>query len=233
MSSEETPRRLLDDSDDPKDDPSARLPDETQIVVAAVAILLIGVFHYALPSNLTLFPSWLLIVAEILLLLPPLVGGVLLRRLPPYRISRAIALVLLLVMTTALVGSLALWVTDLITKQGLAGREVLRSGAILWIINILVFAAWFWEIDGGGPLKRVRTEPQATDLLFPQYQNNNPTKWSPGYIDYIFFAFNSSTALSPADTSPLSKRAKIIMMAQATISLVIIVLIVGRSVNIL
>jgi uncharacterized membrane protein len=57
--------------------------------------------------------------------------------------------------------------------------------------------------------------------------------WSPQFVDYLFLAFNTSTALSPADTQALSRWAKLLMMAQSLISLTIIVLLVARSVNIM
>ncbi len=104
---------------------------------------------------------------------------------------------------------------------------------MLWVVNILVFAVYYWEIDGEGPLSRLQAPYMPADLLFPQQQNGNPTHWVPGFIDYLFVAFCFSTALSPADTAPLTRRLKLLMMAQAAISLTIIVLLVGRSVNIL
>ena len=54
----------------------------------------------------------------------------------------------------------------------------------------------------------------------------------PGFVDYLFLAFNFATALSPADTAPLTWRAKLLMMAEALISGTILVLLVARSVNI-
>ena len=57
--------------------------------------------------------------------------------------------------------------------------------------------------------------------------------WSPNFVDYLFLAFNTSTALSPADTSALTRWAKALMMIQALISITVIVLLAGRAVNIL
>jgi uncharacterized membrane protein len=59
------------------------------------------------------------------------------------------------------------------------------------------------------------------------------TDWSPEFVDYLFLAFNSSTAFSPTDTAVLTRGAKLGMMAQSLISLTIIVLIAARAVNIL
>jgi uncharacterized membrane protein len=97
----------------------------------------------------------------------------------------------------------------------------------------LVFAIWYWEIDGNGPHARVLAKHQARDFRFPQQEEGNPTGWAPGFVDYVFLAFCSATALSPADTMPLTQRAKLMTMAEAILSLLIIVLLVARSINIL
>ena len=57
--------------------------------------------------------------------------------------------------------------------------------------------------------------------------------WSPSYIDYLFVAFNISTAFSPTDTPVLCQWAKMLMMLQATISLSIIGFLAAHAVNIL
>ncbi len=57
--------------------------------------------------------------------------------------------------------------------------------------------------------------------------------WSPHFMDYLFLAFNTSTAFSPTDTAVLSRWAKLGMMLQSLMSLTIIALLAGRAVNIL
>jgi hypothetical protein len=211
------------------------LPDATQLAVAAGAALISGALYLLMPVRLTPGPNWLPLVLEFLLLAPSLVAIFFLERHLPYKVARGLALALLGVLGLTLVGSTALLAQALITpgKSPLTGAEVLRSGALLWVVNILVFAVYYWEIDGEGPLSRLQAPYMPADLLFPQQQNGNPTHWVPGFIDYLFVAFCFSTALSPADTAPLTRPLKLFMMAQAAISLTIIVLLVGRSVNIL
>ncbi|HEX6818896.1 MAG TPA: hypothetical protein VF120_11010 [Ktedonobacterales bacterium] len=211
------------------------LPDATQLAVAAGGALLAGVLYLLMPERLLLGPNWLPLVLESLLLAPSLVCVFFLDRHLPYRIARGLALALLGVLTLMLCASVARLVMVLMAPgtNPLAGPELLRAGALLWIVNILVFAVWYWEVDGEGPLSRLQALYLPADLLFPQQQGGNPTHWVPGFLDYVFVAFCFSTALSPADTAPLSRRLKALMMAQAAISLTIIVLLVGRSVNIL
>jgi hypothetical protein len=52
-------------------------------------------------------------------------------------------------------------------------------------------------------------------------------------VDYLFLAFTNATAFSPADTLPVSARAKLLMMAEALISLLTVALVAARAVNIL
>ena len=119
--------------------------------------------------------------------------------------------------------------------------DLLISAAALWITNILVFASWYWRLDAGGPrareLRGVHTDGA---FLFPQMTLDLQAKremgeqcWSPGFVDYLFLAFNTSTAFSPTDCPVLSQWAKVMMMVQAIISLSIIALLAARAVNVL
>ncbi|MBF6589656.1 MAG: hypothetical protein IVW57_03875 [Ktedonobacterales bacterium] len=208
-----------------------RRPDEAQLVIAAGGALLVGVLYYALPEGLSLGPRWLLLVLVLVLLLPPLVVVVGMRTVLPFRVARGLALVLMGVLAAAQVGSLALLVTHL--PRFTRGGQLLGPAGVLWGINVLVFAVWYWEIDGGGPVKRQLKQHEAADFLFPQQLRDNKTHWAPGFVDYLHLAFCFATALSPADVVPLTHRAKLLMMAEALISLLIVVLLVARSVNIL
>ncbi len=118
---------------------------------------------------------------------------------------------------------------------------LLRSAAALWATNIVVFASWYWRLDAGGPYKRLQTPGhQEGSFFFPQMalpdtmkKSMNIDAWEPGFIDYLFLAFNTSTALSPADTGALSRWSKVLMMIQSIISLTVIVILAARAVNML
>jgi hypothetical protein len=106
----------------------------------------------------------------------------------------------------------------------------------LWITNILVFALWYWKLDAGGPLGRDHSRCRiASAFLFPQLSSNleHYDGWSPQFLDYLFVAFNTSTAFSPTDTAVLSRWAKLATKLQSLISLSILVLLAARAVNIL
>jgi hypothetical protein len=117
-----------------------------------------------------------------------------------------------------------------------APQVLLRAAVALWITNVLVFAVWYWKLDGGGPLvregRRARLE---SSFLFPQMllTDGGDPSWTPHFVDYLFLAFNTSTAFSPTDTAVLSRWAKLGMMLQSLISLTIVALLAARAVNIL
>jgi hypothetical protein len=69
--------------------------------------------------------------------------------------------------------------------------------------------------------------------LAPATQQPIDPGWSPGFVDYLFLAFNTSTAFSPTDSPVLSRWAKVLMMVQSSISLATLALLAARAVNIL
>ena len=194
-------------------------------------ILAIGFLYLALPENLTFGPSWLLLAIEVVLLIPLIFIGITHRPIPHITL-RLFAFSVLAVVTAGLAASIVLLVNVLINGST-KGIFLLRSAAVLWVTNILVFALWYWEVDGGGPHKRHKSGHQAADFMFPQQADGNKTGWVSEFVDYLFVAFTAATALSPADTLPLTRQAKLLMMAEAILSLVIIVLLAARAVNIL
>ncbi len=225
---------------EPKSDPQSQSRvDLSQFAISTVGALLIGAIYYALPAQLRIGgPPWVLLAVEIILVAPAVISIVFFDHRMPYSVKRGLAILLLVIVTLALIGSLVLLVINLPylstdpSKSG-QGRILLRSASALWAINVLVFASWYWETDGGGPLLRLRKGHKAQDIYFPQQQGGNPTGWAPGFVDYLFLAFCFSTALSPADAAPLTRSAKSMCMIQALISLSILVLLVARSINII
>lgn len=103
--------------------------------------------------------------------------------------------------------------------------------------NVVIFALWFWTLDRGSPANRALFGLDQCDFIFTQQQQGEFRKafaeWSPGFIDYVFLAYTNATAFSPADTFPLTPRAKLLMMAESFISLITIALVASRAVGIL
>jgi hypothetical protein len=116
---------------------------------------------------------------------------------------------------------------------------LMRSAASLWFTNVFVFALWYWRLDAGGPHGRdARQTHEDGAFLFPQTTMSSEERraigqiqWSPRFVDYVFLAFNTSTAFSPTDTPPVTSWAKLLMMAQSIISLTILALLAARAVN--
>ncbi len=202
---------------------------------AVLAVLAVGGLNLSLPEPLTFGPSWLLLVVVTVLLIPILVA----RMRGSFELNQKLGYVLLWVVTAALVWSVWLLVLSL-PRHTLAPLALLRSAAALWITNVLVFASWYWRLDAGGPHARnLSTCHTKGDFLFPQMtlapgtQTPLDPAWSPGFVDYLFLAFNTSTAFSPTDSPVLSRWAKVAMMVQSSISLVTLALLAARAVNIL
>ena len=202
---------------------------------AVLAVLAVGGLNLSLPEPLTFGPSWLLLVVVTVILIPVLVA----RMRGSFELNQKLGYVLLWVVTAALVWSVWLLVLSL-PRHTLAPLALLRSAAALWGTNVLVFASWYWRLDAGGPHARnLSTCHTKGDFLFPQMtlapgtQTPLDPAWSPGFVDYLFLAFNTSTAFSPTDSPVLSRWAKVAMMVQSSISLTTLALLAARAVNIL
>ena len=203
-----------------------------QVLLETLAAFAIGIAFLGLPARLTVGPNWLPLVISVAVLGPLVIIGFFER--PKYHIARRTRAGIQILLTAALLSSVVLLVIHLPDpnfQSALAAGGLLRAGGLLWVSNILIFAVWYWEIDGDGPLHRHQHGHPAADFLFPQQATGRP--FAPGFVDYLFLAFGFATALSPADTAPLTPRAKLLMMSEALISITIIALLVARSVNIL
>jgi uncharacterized membrane protein len=197
-------------------------------VAALIGILLTGLLYLALPPKLIVGPNWLLLLVEAIFVVP-LVIDILTAWNLTHIARHILVLVPLAMSTVALVLGVVLLILTLPTDTH--STNLLRSAALLWSFDVLVFALWYWEIDGGGPWKRHLSGHKAADFLFPQQTGGK--SWAPHFFDYVFLAFTGATAFSPADTNPLTKTAKALMMLEALLALTIVGILVGRSVNIL
>ena len=202
-----------------------------------VAMLAIGGLYAALPASLLAgAPRWLLVAIVVGMIVPM----VILHYAGNHALHQTLGFVLNSIVTVALIFSLALLLFE-VTQHEVSPPQLLRSAASLWLANILIFASWYWRLDGGGPHVRARTVGHSDGaFLFPQMTMPAEAKaaagekeWAPNFVDYLFLAFNTSTAFSPTDVPVLSRWAKGIMMVQALISLLVIALLAGRAVNIL
>jgi hypothetical protein len=203
---------------------------------ALVALFAVGGLRLAIPSFLSFGPDWLLLIVVGILVIPT----VLARRGGNLKLNEVFGYALNAVVTADMVWSLGLLIGAL-PSHNVSPQVLLRSAAALWVTNILVFASWYWRLDAGGPnVRDLRESHTDGAFLFPQMTLNGETReemgeqyWSPGFVDYLFIAFNTSTAFSPTDCPVLSRWAKVLMMAQSLISFTTVALLAARAVNIL
>ncbi len=192
---------------------------------AIIALLAIGLLFMAISPDRTLGLGWL--VLPIVLIMILLIRGAHWRGLD--RLNGILAQLTAGITTLALIISVALLIASLPTHR--TGPVALLGDAILlWVVNVVDFGLWYWLIDGGGPHKRRSDTHEAADFLFPQTVAGSKD-WVPGFIDYVFLAFNTSTAFSPTDTAVMSRRAKLLMMLQASLSLIILAVLAARAIN--
>jgi hypothetical protein len=197
---------------------------------AFVAMLAAACVYGSLPERLSVGPYWLLLVVVVVLLIPMTLS----HWRGYWNMARTLSFVANGVITGAMIVSLGFLIQGL-PKHLEAPNQLLRSAVALWVTNVLVFALWYWKLDAGGPLGREKADGYIdSSFLFPQMASHcGRPDWSPQFVDYLFLAFNTSTAFSPTDTAVLSRWAKIGMMLQALISLSILALLAARAVNIL
>jgi hypothetical protein len=203
---------------------------------ALLAVLAIGGIYLALPRQLIVGPTWLLPTLIVVLVIPTVVS----HRKGRRSVNRVLGIAISSIITIALIASVILLVR-LLPSHKEDPIRLLCSGAELWVTNVLVFAVWYWRLDGGGPtLRRERNEFGSRSFLFPQMQvprDERPdfgcVKWRPHFVDYFFVALTQSSTFGPTDAPLLARWAKILAMMQIVISLSIVILLISRAVGVL
>ncbi|MFE1600175.1 hypothetical protein [Methylobacterium sp. ID0610] len=153
------------------------------------------------------------------------------------RLIRHAALVLTALVTVVNTAALVGLVRALLAGKAGSAPTLLLDALNIWATNVIIFALWYWSTDRGGPALRSFRMERGADFLFPQMSLDpatiGETPFVPGFVDYLFVSFTNATAFSPTDTMPLTARAKLLMMAEASISLLTVALVAARAVNIL
>jgi hypothetical protein len=183
-----------------------------------------------------LVPSWFAFILVSGLALPTV--GVWLSGAHPrwLRIERVTVPVFAVAIEAMTLLTLGYLIYDILMGQGsLSGHQLLATAVGAWVVNVMVFSLLYWQIDRGGPESRVNNSKIRPDWLFPQAEAVEETQpdWHPTYIDYLFLAFSTATAFSAADIVPLTARAKLLMMFESAVSLVTLVVVASRAINVL
>ncbi len=202
-------------------------------VLAIVAVLsLLAV----LPGRVRLFPNWVPYLAGIAVITPMLAVGLSAARARWVALERMIMVLFVALSGAGNLATLAYLTREMVYRsQDLDGLQLLTSSIAVWVTNVLTFALLYWQIDRGGPEPRANDTGTGTDWHFPTpaMADASISVRRPTFVDYIFLAFSTATAFSPTDAVPLTARAKLLMMFESTISLVTIVVVASRAINLL
>jgi uncharacterized membrane protein len=201
----------------------------TLAILAAIALLAV------LPDRIAPHPRWVVPGLAFLLLVGLTIANP--KRIDRQsRVLRTVSLILIGVISIANAATAARLIVDLVRGTGIrAPGELLLTGAAIWLTNVIVFGLWYWEFDRGGPVARANARHEYPDFLFPQMATPEvmPPNWEPTFVDYLYMSFTNATAFSPTDVMPLTRWAKLTMMAQSAVSLMTVALVIARAVNIL
>jgi len=203
----------------------------------AIAVLAAGGLRAALPPQLRNGDArWAFIVVIVVLLAILVIGD-------PGRIDRDSTW--LRVLTGSLIGLISAVNAAAAVRlvAGIIGavkfsndaNVLLASGGAIWLSNVIAFGLWYWDLDRGGAAARARGSGPPPAFVFPEMDNVQYVGpgWSPKFLDYFHLSFTTAMAFSPTDVSAIKPWAKLMMMAEEAISLVVAILVVSRAVNIL
>ena len=203
-----------------------------------IALLVFMVLNVALriwlPSERPVTVPWFLPVVEMLLVAVLALGDPAGADRRSLRLRRTSIVLISLLVSGAIVAT-AVLIDHLITgdKQTDTGGKLLAAAGLVWIGNVVAFALLYWVFDSGGPSPRTHRQTAHPDLAFPQMMNPElaPQRWRPGFVDYLYLGFCTSTAFSPTDAMPLAHWTKLAMAAQSAASLTIFGLAIASVAN--
>jgi hypothetical protein len=203
----------------------------------AVAALAAVALHQLMPADFRVSPHWVYPAFMVAFLIVLVAGD-------PGRIDRERRW--LQVTTGLMVGMITLvnafsagrLVVGILTKGRTfdTAGQLLLIGGVVFLTNVIAFALWFWDLDAGGPAARAAGgRGNHTAFVFPEMTVPElvPPRWYPQFIDYLALSFNTATAFGPTDVAAIRRWAKVMMIAESSISLALATLVVARAVNIL
>jgi uncharacterized membrane protein len=208
-------------------------------LAAGVILVLLGLLSFHANWDLLgrqIWWVWLIVAAPYILLWATLLFG--LGKILHSERRRELVIAILALVWAATLGGVVLLVSSLVAHSGshISGRQLLVSGAAVWLTDAVAFGLAFWELDNGGPVARALVDTRRTpDFEFPQ--DDNPTVardgWAPRLWDYFYVSITNSIAFSPTDTNPLTRPAKVLMASESGLAAIIVLLVAARAVNIL
>jgi hypothetical protein len=201
-----------------------------------LAILAVLALLTAMPGRIMLLPGWAPFAGAIMMLGAMTSAGLTRGRPRWLLIERWITLLFVALAGTAMLATLSFLVRAMVFRPGdISGLQLLASSVAVWVTNVLLFSLLYWQIDRGGPGARGGGTSARPDWLFPQVSapESAPPGWRPTFVDYLFLGYSTATAFSTTEVAPMTSRAKLLMMLESTISLITLVLVASRAINIL
>ena len=205
----------------------------TELLHAQAALLVAVTLQFTLSDDLVVGPQYVVALLQLVLIFA--IGITAPRRhKTASSLHRTMALLLIALVSLINTISLGTIINELVHGQDISGLSLLTSAVGIYFTNIIVFALWYWEIDSPG-LTGYQHHAHKPSFLFPQSAQNTDEarSWRPTFFDYLYTSLTNGTAFSPTDTLPLTHGAKFLMGIQALVSLLTIVLVTARAVNIL
>jgi hypothetical protein len=200
---------------------------------AQLVLLLAVILQYNIPDELRWGSKITIAVIELIL-----VGGIGItapkRHISFKSFNRTIAVLLIGVVSFATLSSLILVIDGLLNGSQVPGRHLVTAAFAIFISNFIVFGLWYWELDSPG-LTGVKKHDARPKFDFPQMESKleECKGWEPTFSDYLYLSTTNASAFSPTDTLPLTHFVKGLMSVQALISLLVVILVTARAVNIL
>jgi uncharacterized membrane protein len=203
----------------------------------AIAILVVIGLLALLPGRIKLFPDWFPYAIGILEIIP-IIAVELTKGNPRWiRFERIVTLLFVVFIVVGTLVNLASLIQKMIQQSTeIGGLQLFASSIAVWTTNILAFSMLYWQIDSGGPEARMNTSGKRPDFLFSQQSAPAEvvsTNWRPDFVDYLYLGFTTATAFSPTDVLPMTSRGKLLMMLNSSISLLTLVVVAARAINIL
>ena len=213
-------------------DQTLRFERRWPVVLTVLAVIFLLA---ALPGPIRLLPMWVTYIVGGAVLAPIAAVGLSAGRARWLRIERTVTLLFFVVTAASSLANLANVILAMAQKpEGISGLQLLASSVAVWVTNVTTFSLLYWQLDRGGPEARVHHSGTRTDWLFPQESapaGAVPAGWRPTFVDYLYLSFSTATAFSTTEVAPLTARAKLLMMLESTISLVTIVVVASRAIN--
>jgi|SRR6516162_7777020 hypothetical protein len=212
--------------------PQLELEPRWPIVLAIIVAFALSL----LPGRVRAFPPWMVLLLTGVLIAP--MAGLWLSSAKQrwLQIEGIITMLFVVLGVVGMVFDLKdLFVKMVTPPNGITGIQLLNSSISLWASNLLVFSVAYWRVDRGGSVARANQKPGAPDWLFPREGADDESlpPWRPTFVDYLFLAFCTAAAFTPAEAMPMTTRAKLLMMAEGFIALITVLAIASRAIGLL